>query len=109
MTATESAPVNTGLRSLLQTVRKTIIGSLNLSRTGGCAGLLRFSTTWKVEGAADADPPHAHYKFSFTTPSRCSLAQGALVGTSVAASLALTSLFSIRQCSTPSPLLWASL
>src|SRR5436190_21982637 len=69
MTATESAPVNTGLRSLLQTVRKTMIGSLNLSRTGGCAGLLRFSTTWKVEGADDADALQAesqiqlHYTF----------------------------------------------
>jgi hypothetical protein len=44
---------NSGLRSLLQTVRKIITGSLNLSLTGGCAGCLRFST--RFEGADDAD------------------------------------------------------
>ena len=53
VTATESARANSGLRSLLQTVRKIITGSLNLSLTGGCAGCLRFST--RFEGADDAD------------------------------------------------------
>jgi len=36
------------------------------------------------------------YRFSFTTPSCCSVGQGALVGTSVAASLACTSLLSVK-------------
>jgi len=53
ITPTESARANSGLRSLLQTVRKIITGSLNLSLTGGCAGCLRFST--RFEGADDAD------------------------------------------------------
>jgi hypothetical protein len=47
------ARANSGLRSLLQTVRKIITGSLNLSLTGGCAGCLRVST--RFEGADDAD------------------------------------------------------
>src|SRR5437870_12930005 len=49
------------------------------------------------------------YKFNFTTPSCCSFAQGALVGTSVAASLGWTSLLSIKYRSTSSPLMSASM
>ncbi len=63
VTATESARANSGLRSLLQTVRKIITGSLNLSLTGGCAGCLRFST--RFEGAADADALQDSSKIQF--------------------------------------------
>jgi hypothetical protein len=44
----------------------------------------------RLQGKLTASPtdfPYKFYKFSFTTPSCCSVAQGALVGTSVAASL----------------------
>jgi hypothetical protein len=51
------------LRSLLQTVRKIITGSLNLSLTGGCAGCLRFST--RFEGADDADALQDSSKIQF--------------------------------------------
>jgi len=51
------------LRSLLQTVRKIITGSLNLSLTGGCAGCLRFST--KFEGADDAGALQDSSKIQF--------------------------------------------
>src|ERR1700745_1845547 len=57
----------------------------------------------------ETDSSPLNHKLSFTTPSCCSVAQGALVGTSVAASLGCTTLLSTKSGSTSSPLTSASI
>src|SRR5438105_1818434 len=66
------------------------------------------------DACATQNPPEApialsNQRFTWTLLSCCSVAQGALRGASVTASLGFTNSFSIRYCSTSSPLTSASI